>query len=166
MNEATVMNWHSTLRNLGKQRLRYVLPGLATAFALAVAVEALAHSYKLADIAVGHVWAPPPEEGAGGIAVYGPILNRGDTAARLVGASSPIAETVRFRVSKEGDVSWSEAIELHPNKPVSLAPWREHIWLSGIQTPVEEGDSFELILDFGDAGKLPVKVVVEDEGAH
>ena len=128
--------------------------------------ETLAHSYKLDDIAVGHVWASPPEEGAGGIAVYGPILNRGDKSARLVGASSPVAEEVRFRISKDGDVGWLEYIELRPNKPVSLAAWREHIWLSGIGDSIEQGDSFDLILDFGDAGKLPVKIIIEDEGGH
>jgi copper(I)-binding protein len=161
-------NCHAVRWN-GESKFKCLVPGVAAglAFALQLApIQVLAHSYKLDTIAVGHVWAPPPEEGAKGIAVYGPILNRGDTSARLVGASSPIAEEVRFRISKDGDVNWPEVIELRPNKPVSLASWREHIWLSGVQKPVEDGDSFELILDFGDAGKLPVKVVVEDEGAH
>lgn len=160
--------WHTVARS-GGAWFKKAVPALAAGLVFVLQQtpsETLAHSYKLDDIAVGHVWASPPEEGAGGIAVYGPILNRGDKSARLVGASSPVAEEVRFRISKDGDVGWLEYIELRPNKPVSLATWREHIWLSGIRDSIERGDSFELILDFGDAGKLPVKIVVEDEGGH
>ncbi|WP_198174147.1 copper chaperone PCu(A)C [Mesorhizobium xinjiangense] len=145
---------------------------LAAALALAWAVPnfpagALAHSYKHGSIAVGHVWAPPPEENADGIAVYGPLLNGGDTAVRLVGASSPIADAVRFRMANDGEAAtWPESIDLPPNKPVSLAAWSEHIWLSGLHQPLEAGDTFDLILDFGPEGKLPVKVIVEDAGAQ
>lgn len=127
---------------------------------------ATAHSYKLGDIAVGHVWAPPPEEGAGGLPVYGPILNRGGAPVRLVGASTPVAEQVRFRIEKEGEEHWREAIAFAPGKPFALAPWREHIWLSGLNRPLKDGDSFDLTLDFGDAGRLSVKVVVEKASGH
>jgi copper(I)-binding protein len=127
---------------------------------------ASAHSYKLGDIAIGHVWAPPPEKGATGVPVYGPILNRGETTVRLVGASTPMAEQVRFRTEKNGEVRWREAIKLSPGKPLALAPWREHIWLSGLKKPLKEGDSFDLILDFGGAGQLMVKIVVETATGH
>lgn len=125
-----------------------------------------AHSYKLGDIAVGHLWTPPPEEEARGLPVYGPILNRGATPVRLVGASTPVAEQVRFRLEKEGEVRSWEAIAFAPGKPLALAPWREHIWLSGLNRPLKEGDSFDLTLDFGDAGGLSVKVVVEKASGH
>ncbi|WP_336054981.1 copper chaperone PCu(A)C [Nitratireductor sp. CH_MIT9313-5] len=160
--------WHAVARS-GGARFKKAVPGLAAGLVfvlLQTPSETLAHSYELDDIAVGHVWASPSEEGAGGIAVYGPVLNRGGKSARLVGASSPLAEDVGFRISKDGEINWLEFIELRPNKPVSLAAWREHIWLSGIRDSIEQGDSFELILDFGDAGKLPVKVIIEEEGGH
>jgi len=125
-----------------------------------------AHSYKLGDIAVGHIWAPPPEEGADGLPVYGPILNRGDIAVRLVGAATPVAARVRFRAEKDGNARWPEAIEFAPGRPLALAAWREHIWLSGLKKPLAAGDSFELTLDFGEAGSLIVKVVVEKASGH
>lgn len=143
--------------------------GLAAVSALAgllLPFACHAHSYKLDNISVGHMWARPPGQGADGIAVYGPILNRGDVPARLVAASSPIARMVRFRLVDEGETSWPEAIELAPNRPVALAAWREHIWLSGLLQPLEEGDMFDLVLDFGKAGNLPVRVVVENPGEH
>lgn len=160
--------WHAVARS-GGARIEKVVPALAAGLVFVLQQtpsETLAHSYKLEDIAVGHVWASPPEEGAKGIAVYGPMLNRGGKSVRLVGASSPVAEEIRFRISKDRGVGWLEYIELRPNKPVSLAAWREHIWLSGIGDSIEQGDSFDLILDFGDAGKLPVKIIIEDEGGH
>jgi copper(I)-binding protein len=123
-----------------------------------------AHSYTLGKIAIGHVWAPPAA-GTGasaGAPVYGPLLNRGDAPARLVGASTPLAERVRFRVvDQDGRVRWPKAIELPPGKPIALASWRAHLWLVGLRQPLHEGDSFDLTLDFADAGKIAVKVMVE-----
>ena len=129
-------------------------------------ILASAHSYKLGDIAIGHVWAPPLGENAVGMPVYGPILNRGDTMVQLVGASTPIAEQVRFRTEKGDDERWPEAITLQPGKPIALARWREHMWLSGLNMPLKKGDSFDLTLDFGEAGKLTVRVVVEKASGH
>lgn len=139
------------------------------AFAMAMALApatAAAHSYKLGDIAVGHVWAPPPEPGAKGLPVYGPILNRGDAMMRLVGVSTPAAEWVRLRRMKDGEATWPNAVDLRPGKPLALAAWREHIWLSGLKEPLKEGDSFDLTLDFGEAGQLTVKVVIEKASGH
>lgn len=128
---------------------------------------ALAHSYKLEDIAIGHVWAPPPEEkSAAGIAVYGPVLNQGRTPARLIGATSPVAGEARFSAEVEGNMRWLDAIEFQPGKPLALAPWRAHIWLSDLKRPLAEGDSFDLILDFENNGTVSVKVVVETPEGH
>lgn len=162
------------MRPPGAQRSR--LPGVALrtlALALAVGAGVLggaagqggAHGYRLGDIAVGHVWMPPA--GAGEDApVYGPILNGGDEPARLVGASTGAAGQVRIRRQQEGTVGWPEALELPPNRPVALAPWREHLWLTGLRRDLRPGDSLELVLDFGPAGELPVTVVVEKSGGH
>ena len=74
---------------------------------------------KQGDIAIGHAWAPPTENGAG--AVYLPLLNRGAAPDRLVGASTPIAREVPIRVDKDGEARWPEAIPLVPGKPIALA---------------------------------------------
>lgn len=126
---------------------------------------AAAHSYKLGDIAVGHIWAAPPKS-TESIAVYGPILNQGDTASQLTGATTPVAEEVRIRVATEGSERWIDTVELEPGKPVALAPWRQHLWLTGLKRKLKEGDSFELTLEFGRAGTLAVQVEIEPEGGH
>jgi periplasmic copper chaperone A len=129
--------------------------------ALWAPIMAMAHSYKLGAIEIGHIWAPPPAAGVDGLAVYGPILNEGGKLQRLVGASSPMAAKVRFRIVKDGVENWPDGIDLPPRKPVSLAAWRTHIWLSGLKAPVKAGDWVELTLDFGPAGTLAVKALVE-----
>ncbi|HZD54179.1 MAG TPA: copper chaperone PCu(A)C [Woeseiaceae bacterium] len=128
--------------------------------------DADAHGYKLGTIAVGHIWAPPPEANAQGLPVYGPIFNQAGTSVRLVGASTPIAQRVQFRRMSDGKATWPETIELPPGKPIALAPWREHIWLSGLRQSIKNGDSFDLTLDFDEAGKLTVKVHVQEAAGH
>jgi len=141
-----------------------LLAGMLAAFS----APAAAHSYKLGDIEVGHIWAKPPEKGADGVVVFAPILNMGKTVAHLVGASTPVADKARFRKvdKKDGTVTWPETITLQPGKPFTLAAWREHIWVSGLHKPLKDGDWFDLTLDFGDKGKLPVKVSVEAVPGH
>lgn len=131
---------------------------------LACATAAMAHSYKLGDIAVGHIWASPPATSADGMAVYVPILNRGTDTVTLVGVSSPIAASAGFRRDKDGAVTEVDTIDIPSMKPVSLAAWREHIWLQGLKRPIEVGDAFPLTLDFGPAGTVEVEVEVEKAG--
>lgn len=151
---------------------RALLPVLALALALGIGLlvplstAARAHSYKLGAIAVGHMWAPSPGPDAEGIPVFGPMLNRGKTVARLVGASAPIAKRVRIRIDKDGKTRWPGAFELPPGKPRALAAWREHLWLTGLKRRPRPGEFFDLTLDFGAAGKLTVKVVVEKSPSH
>ena len=143
---------------------------LAITFAAGIACwppdTAKAHGYAFGDITIGHVWAPPPEKAADAIPVYGPIFNHGTTTARLVGASTPIAEQVRFRIEKNGEETWPPAIEIRPNKVVALAPWRQHIWVSGLDKALKDGDSFDLKLDFADRGEVTIEVEVEAAPTH
>lgn len=131
-----------------------------------LSVEAIAHSYKFGEIAVGHLWAPPSDENSDGAPVYGPFLNRGKTPERILGASASIAESVRFRIEKDGKTSWPEAIDLAPGKPLALARWRVHLWLAGLKRPLKEGDSFDLVLNFAHAGRHTVKIVVARSSTH
>lgn len=144
-------------------RLRHVVVLLAVVLGLG-ATAAAAHSYKIGDIAIGHAWAPPTTDTEA--AVYMPLLNQGAEADRLVGASSPVAAEVRFRKTKDGETEWLDAIDLPPGKPVSLAEWREHLWLVGLKRPLQAGDWFDLTLDFANAGTVDIRVLVEQSSGH
>lgn len=139
---------------------------LCLSLLISVAGEASAHSYKLGAISIGHIWAPPPAAGSDGVPVYGAILNQGANTVKLVGAKTPIAEDVKFRLKKGDDDIWPDSISLVPNKPFGLAEWREHIWVSGLKKQLKAGDTFELTLDFGGKGKVTTMVIVEDEAGH
>jgi hypothetical protein len=149
---------------------RAAVLALAASAVLAAAsllpAPAAAHGYKLGAISIGHVWAPPPLPGVDGVPVYGPILNGGAQAVRLVGVSTPVANAARFRIAKDGAVSWPDAVEFRPGRPLAMAAWRRHIWLSGLTRPLNAGDSFELTLDFGPQGSKTVTVVVETAPGH
>lgn len=125
-----------------------------------------AHGYNFGDITIGHIWSPPPKADADGVPVYGPLFNRGADSVHLVGASSSIADEVRIRKSTDGGVTWPDGIDLRPGKPLAMAAWREHIWLSGLHKPLKEGDSFDLTLDFGETGKVKVEVIVGEASGH
>lgn len=147
------------LRRIGSVALIFVL-------AVAVTLPAGAHSYKLGEIAIGHFWASPAPQGAKGVAVYGPLLNLGTHPAELSGAASEAAADVRFRKVDDERVSWLGAIALPPGRPLALAAWREHIWLSGLKRPLHDGDAFDLTLTFDNGRSITVKVMVETAAGH
>lgn len=128
--------------------------------------QALAHSYKLGDLSIGHIWAPPAAGDAEGLPVYGPFLNSGSESITLVGASTPLVETVTFRSDEEEARELTGGIEITPGKPYAMAPWRPHLWVVGLKEPLKEGDSLELTLDFGEFGKKTVEVEIEQDGSH
>lgn len=123
-----------------------------------------AHSERLGDIRVGHIWAPPSEES--GAAVYVPLMNMGEQPARLVAIKTPIAETAGLREGQGEDTQPVESVELQPNRPVSLTEWRVHIWLDGLQEPLEEGDRFPIELHFEPQGVVKMEVFVERSQGH
>ncbi len=138
--------------------------GLTLAVLLSSAPQfetASAHSYKIGKIAIGHFWAPPTAPGASGAAVYGPLFNRGTEAAQLIGASSPLADRVRFRIDAGGRTEWPETVQLVPGKPLAMAPWRVHLWLERLHTPLAAGTHIPLTLDFGGIGQKTIEVIVE-----
>lgn len=146
---------------------RTFLATLAGGLAVAAAPSpAAAHGYRLGPLSIGHLWAPPPGPGDDGVPVYGAILNTGDRPARLVAVQTPAADRARFRLLRDGEPTWSDAIAFPPGRPLAMAAWRQHLWLSGLRRPLAAGDSFELTLDFGPLGRQTVSVVVEAGPGH
>ncbi len=123
-----------------------------------------AHSERLGDIRVGHIWAPPTEES--GVAVYVPLMNMGDAPAHLAAVESPIAESAGLREGQGEAAEPIESLELLPNQPISLAEWRVHIWLEGLDRPLEEGDRFPIKLHFEPQGVVEIDVFVETSPGH
>jgi copper(I)-binding protein len=156
--------WCNAASVEARARVALALAGLLAIGGLATARATHAHGYQVGDVAIGHIWASPTSEDGDG--VYVAIMNQGAQPERLIGASSAIADAVRLRAVENGRPRWLEAIDIAPGKVVALAPWRAHIWLSGLTRPLKEGDSFEMTLNFAPAGAVTVTVVVEAAASH
>ena len=128
--------------------------------------DAWAHSYKMDEIAVGHVWAPPPEAGGTDVTVFGAIVNRGEQMLELVAVTSPIADKGGFRTKSGPEGESVGIIRLAPGKPYAMAPWRAHIVLTGVHRVLKQDDKFDLTLEFNDGRKMTVEVLVEPKGGH
>lgn len=136
---------------------------IAAAIAMLLTAQpdpAPAHSYRLADVAIGHLWTPP-DAPASGRPIYGALVNRGATADRLMAARTAAPMTVGFRDGRSGSPMAVAGIDLPPRRPVALAAWGFHLWIDGAGGPLEPGMTIDLTLEFRDAGTIAVQVVVE-----
>ena len=124
----------------------------------------LAHSFKVGQIAVGHVWGLPSESNE--TQVFVPISNRGQVADELGAARSPICTMIELRQNNRYDDPALKSIELQPGKPVAMRKGARHLRLIGLTKPLKAGDHFEMTLDFLKAGETVVEVIVEDGAGH
>jgi hypothetical protein len=67
----------------------------------ATASKALAHSFKIGEIAIGHVWGLPSETRE--TQVFVPLSNRGKEADALVAARSAICSMIELRQNNRYD---------------------------------------------------------------
>ncbi len=137
---------------------------LILAASAAFAPRALAHSFKVGQIAIGHVWGLPTQ--ASETQVFVPMSNRGQDADELVAARSPICSMIELRQNNRYDDPALEAIELLPGKPVAMRKGARHLRLIGLTKSLAAGDRFEMTLDFLNAGEVVVEVIVEDGSGH
>jgi|SRR6476661_3972037 len=129
-----------------------------------------AAGYRAGDISITDPHARPTVAGQPGGAAYLTLENTGRAADRLVGVSSPVAQSAQIHTMRmDGDVMrMREAGELPlaPAARVEMKPGMGyHIMLNGLKQPLQEGASFPLTLTFEKAGKVEVSVVVDGKNA-
>ena len=135
-----------------KRRSLLLLPFLAT--------SALAHSYKVGNIKIGHAWALPAQAGVDG-QVFMPLFNGGKLADALIAARSDIAGLIELRPYNRYDELPMQEFHLEPGKPLAMRPTAYHLRLLGLRKPLLEGDEFSVVLDFLNTGEIEIKVHVE-----
>ena len=147
---------------MNSQHIKKAIAGATLALA---ALSAVAHSFKLGEIDIGHPYARPTREGQTVGAGYLKLANKGP-ADRLVSATSPAAGTVEIHsMSMEGDVMKMrqiDAIEIATGQTVELKPGGYHLMLMGLKAPLKVGDKFPLTLKFEKSGEVVVTVNVEE----
>lgn len=129
---------------------------LAGALSLA-ATRTAAETFVLGTISVDRPWAKPSVTEAA--AVFMTLRNDGPRADRLVGGTTPIAETVILR---ELDGSPLEFMDLEPRRPVLLRPGRRYIALRGLKRLLAIDDTFPLQLRFAEAGAVDLTIRVAE----
>lgn len=130
----------------------------------AAAPKAMAHSFKIGEIAIGHVWGLPSETRE--TQVFVPLSNRGKEADALVAARSSVCSLIELRQNNRYDDPALTSIAADPGKPVAMRKGARHLRLIGLSKPLKAGDRFDMILDFEKAGEITVEVIVEDGSGH
>ena len=116
-------------------------------------VPALAHSYKLGDLDIGHPFSKAMFVGAKVAGGYLKITNNGPVDDRLVRVSASIGRVAQLHEMKmENDVMLMRelpgGIEIPAGETVELAPGGLHIMFLDVATPTKEGDKFKAVLTF------------------
>jgi hypothetical protein len=148
---------------------------IAVAAALQAAPPALAQHMHDAQmhgdksVKVTEPWARAAGRMAHAAVAYLTLENSGDTADKLVAASTPAAGQVVLHMHiKDGDVMRMrpvQSIEVGPHAKVTLKPGGLHLMLLDLKGPLAQGSTFPLTLRFEKAGEVKVEVAVQAAGA-
>ena len=130
----------------------------------ALSASVTAQQNTLGDLSVERPWARELPPVAPNGAAYLRIENAGNTADRIVSASSPIAKRVELHAHEmDGGVMKMRhvrSVEVPAQGAVSFEPRRMHVMLIGLKEPLVAGKSFPLTLGFQNAGELQVTVEI------
>jgi copper(I)-binding protein len=139
------------------------ISSLIAAFCLFLApAHAYAHSTKSGDIAVGHIWAYPAQNGESTVDVFGPLLNGGDAADALTGVTSPAAQNANIvRQIRGQEMVQNFPVPLSPGKPAAFGPKTQFIRLYGVTTATKAGDRFPITLHFQHTPDATIDVMVQ-----
>jgi periplasmic copper chaperone A len=144
--------------------LRHALAALL----FAASLPALAHDAHAGDIAIVHPFAAPTIPGmTTGAAYITTLENAGVGADKLVRASTPVAARVEIHtmsVDAQGVMRMREVdgIALASKARVQMKPGSGlHLMLVGMKSPLKEGASFPMTLQFERGGSVEVNVVVQ-----
>jgi copper(I)-binding protein len=116
-------------------------------------------------------WAAATGAGMPNGAVYGYLLNLGTETDTLISASTAVTEVVEFHetIIGENDVMQmqplTEGLAIAPQNYVQLQPSGYHIMLFNLAQPLEAGSTFDLTLEFEQAGEVIVTVPVRERDA-
>jgi copper(I)-binding protein len=145
-----------------------LVPSVVAAVLLASPVPGIAHAYDAGALHIGHPWVKAPPNAAPTAGGYLTVTNRGKTADRLLGGSSPALQAVQpHSMSMAGGVMRMRALpkgwEIAPGATLTLAPGGDHLMLIGPRRPLKIGDHIPATLNFEHAGPVKVDFIVQAE---
>ena len=120
------------------------------------------------DLVIRSAWAraTAPGQESGGVFL---TVRGGSAPDRLTGGSTDVAGTVEIHTMRmDGAVMRmrrQKTADIPAGDTLALAPGGTHLMLVGLKAPLAAGQSFDLALDFADAGRKQVRVRVLPIGA-
>ena len=124
---------------------------------------------QLASLQIDHAFARATPPGAKTGGVFFTVDNAGNSADRLLRASTPIAAAVALhQMVLDGGVMRMRAvpsIEVIPFGKLELTPSGYHLMLLELKQPLKAGERFPLTLTFERGGTIQISVAVEGMGA-
>jgi copper(I)-binding protein len=138
---------------------------LLTAAALLLAAHAPgATGADTGNVVIEDAWARASIGGAPTSVAYMTIEVAGEEADRLVGAETPVAQSVVLHAHTMADgiarMRPVAEIEVEPGAPTVLAPGGLHLMLIGLEHELEEGTRLPLTLVFERAGRVELEIPV------
>jgi hypothetical protein len=139
------------------------------AAAAALPIPGSAEEYQLDTLRIAHVLARATPPGAKTGIVFFTVDNAGNTADRLLHASTPVAAGVALHqmAVDEGMMKMRAvpSFEIGPGGRLELQPGGYHLMLLDLKQPLKVGEKFPLTLTFAQGGVVTVSVQVEEMGA-
>lgn len=131
---------------------------------LAVAFSAIPAWAAAADLLITDALARPTPPGATVGVVYFSIANRGSQDDQLLSLSTAMADSVEMHQTQtvKGVMQMRQVtrVSCPAGATVKAQAGGLHIMLLGLKHPLVDGEQFELLLRFRDAGSLRVPVTV------
>ena len=128
---------------------------------------AQAHEYQSGQIEIDHPWSRAMPPTAPNAAAFFVLHNQGDTADRLISASSPQAQKTEIHehVHKDGLMKMQQVqgVDVPAGGEVKFMPMGYHVMLFGVQKQAQDGERFPLTLRFEKAGDVEVEVAVQKD---
>ena len=115
-------------------------------------------------------WSRPAPPVAVNGAAYVSFHNMGPEQDKLIGARSDIADRVEIHdhIMENGLMKMhhiEDGLTLNSGEKVELEPGGKHLMLLGLNKPLVEGESFQIILQFENAGEKSIEVKIQEKPA-
>jgi periplasmic copper chaperone A len=125
---------------------------------------------KAGDLVITQAWSRATPGGAKIGGAYLTIENKGSTPDRLIGGSGNIAGKIEVHemALNNGVMTMrplDKGLAIEPGKTVKLAPGGYHLMMFDLKSPLKQGDSVPITLEFEKAGKVNLSLDVGGIGA-
>jgi periplasmic copper chaperone A len=170
--DITLPNWLANqLRSQTEHpmRLRTVIELAAALLLTFAALVAISQMARAGSLRIEEAYARATIGIAKTGAVYLSVVNDGSSPERLRGATTAVAEHAQLHLHAMKDdvmtMAQVKCLVIPAGGRITMAPGGLHIMLTGLASPLNQGQQFPLHLSFDAAGDTVIEVAVKGPGA-